>query len=120
MSELYIDDQIQVKWDQILNQMGEQFGMEPDLKGILFLIGLRETGCGKKDYSKEQKEDFMNLAICRILSLSGYFSYHGLDDYGWPEWKQEKAFPRLELDQQEGILKRHIVQYFEQEALLPS
>ncbi len=120
MSDTYMDEQAQAKWDQLLEQMSEQFGMEPDLKGVLFLIGLRETGCGKKDYTKEQKEDFMNLAICRILSLSGYFSYHGLDSYGWPEWKQEKAFPRLELNQQEEMLKAHIVQYFEHESLLSS
>lgn len=113
-----MNENTEAKWEQLLEQLKSQFQMEPDLKGILFLIGLRETGCGKKDYSKEEKEDFMNLAICRILSLSGYFSYHGIDSYGWPEWKQEKSFPRLELDQQEAMLKAHIVQYFEYEEIL--
>jgi len=92
--------------------------MEPDVKGILFLIGLRETGSGKKEYSKEEKEDFMNLAICRILSISGYFSYQGMDEHGCPDWNQEKAFPRLELDKQEALLKEHIVKYFEEEGIL--
>lgn len=118
MTMAYMDEATQTKWDQLMDQLTHQFNMEPDLKGILFLIGLRETGSGKQTYSKEEKEDFMNLAICRILSISGYFSYQGVDSYGWPDWQQEKAFPKLELDQQEEMLKFHVVQYFENEAIL--
>ncbi len=115
-----MDPVIEKKWDKVVQQVEERFGMEPDLKGILFLIGLRETGSGKKDYAKEEKEDFMNLAICRILSISGYFEFQGIDERGWPDWEQKEAFPRLELDQQEVLLKEHIVKYFEEQALLES
>lgn len=113
-----MDAKLQNKWEAVIDQVTDQFQMEPDVKGILFLIGIRETGSGKKEYTKEQKEDFMNLAICRILSISGYFSYQGEDKHGWPDWNQEKAFPRLELDKQEELLKEHIVKYFEEEGLL--
>jgi hypothetical protein len=118
MSEGYMNPDVQAKWDKLVRQLTDQFEMEPDLKGILFLIGLRETGSGTKTYTKEEKEDFMNLAICRILSISGYFSHQGIDQYGWPDWRQEKAFPRLSLDQQEEMLKAHVVKYFETEAIL--
>jgi hypothetical protein len=118
MVEHYMDEEKQAKWDRLLQQLTSQFQMEPDLKGILFLIGIRETGNGNKTFTKEQKEDFMNLAICRILSLSGYFSYQGVDEYGWPDWRQEKSFPRLELNEQEEMLKAHVVEYFEVESIL--
>ena len=118
MSNHYMTTEEQQKWDQVLKQLQERFGIEPDLKAVLFLIGIRETGAGKKSYTKEQKEDFMNLAICKILSLSGYFSYKRTDEDGWPEWDQEKPFPRLELDEQESMLKSHVVKYFDEEAIL--
>ncbi len=112
-----MDKVMQDKWEKVVEKVKDQFYMEPDLKGVLFLIGLRETGSGKKEYTKEQKEDFMNLAICRILSISGYFEFKGIDENGWPDWEQKKAFPRLELDQQEALLKEHIVKYFEEQNL---
>lgn len=109
---------LEERWQAVVDQVAANFQQEPDLKAVLFLIGIRETGSGKKEYTKEQKEDFMNLGVCKILSLSGYFEQKGTDQEGWPEWKQHKAFPKLELKEQEDFLKAHVVMYFEQEGLL--
>lgn len=109
---------LEARWRAVIERVSSQFQQEPDLKAILFLIGIRETGSGKKEYTKEQKEDFMNLGVCRILSLSGYFEQTGLDQDGWPEWKQHKPFPKLELKAQEEFLKAHVVMYFEGEGLI--
>ncbi len=109
---------IEEQWQQVVTYITEHFNKEPDIKSALFLIGIRELGMGKRNYTKEQKEDLMNLAVCRILSLEGYFEYKGDDKDGWPEWEQKKAFPRLELDEQEAFLKKHIIKYFEQENLI--
>lgn len=109
---------LESRWRAVVEQVSSQFQQEPDLKAILFLIGIRETGNGKKEYTKEQKEDFMNLGVCKILSLSGYFEQTGVDKDGWPEWEQHKPFPKLELKAQEEFLKAHVVMYFEEEGLI--
>lgn len=111
-------ENLEQRWHAVIDKIAGQFHQEPDLKAVLFLIGIRETGTGKKDYTKEQKEDFMNLGVCKILSLSGYFEQAGIDEDGWPEWKQNKPFPKLELNAQEEFLKAHVVMYFEREGLI--
>jgi hypothetical protein len=84
----------------------------PKLDSILFLIGVQELGKGKKVYSKEEKQDLMHIAICRVLSQSGYYELERIDEDGWPHWKLIKALPEFDLMAQEKFLRKHIIQYF--------
>lgn len=106
------------KWQLVKKRMLEIFKKEIDMKGILFIIGLREQGYSKKNIKKEEKESLMNLAVCKVLSYSGYFRQEGIDKNGFPKWKQEKAFPKLSVKEQETLLKSHIINYFEIEGLI--
>ncbi|HRI79844.1 MAG TPA: hypothetical protein PLR06_09950 [Cyclobacteriaceae bacterium] len=103
-------------WQQLLLEIGRMLGQVPkDLNGVLFLIGVQELGKGHQLFTKEQKQDLMHIAICKVLSYSGYYSLEGLDIEGWPHWKLMKKLPRFDLLEQEKLLKMHVIEYFEKE-----
>ena len=88
-------------------------GQQPrDLNGVLFLIGVQELGKGHQRFTKEQKQDLMHIAICKVLSYSGYYTLDGLDSDGWPHWRLVKKLPRFDLLEQEKLLKMHVLEYF--------
>jgi hypothetical protein len=79
----------------------------------LLIIGVQELGQGPQDFSKEQKQDLMHIAVCTVLMQSGYYVHDGLDDEGWPHFTQIKALPEFDLFEQENFLKDHILLYFQ-------
>lgn len=104
------------KWHQLLGFVEETIGRKPkDLNGVLFIIGMQELGQGAKRFSKEEKQDLLHIAICKVLSLSGYYTLEGLDKEGWPHWKVVKKLPHFDLLEQEKLLKMHVLEYFEKE-----
>jgi len=103
-------------WDGLLTQLEKSLGKKPkDLNAVLFIIGVQELGHGARNFSKEEKQDLMHIAICKVLSLSGYYKLEGTDSQGWPHWKLLKKLPHFDLIEQEKLLKMHVVEYFEQE-----
>jgi hypothetical protein len=107
-------DDLQVRWLKLRIKLKEKYGIKPDMDGVLFLIGVQELGTGKQVYSKEQKQDLMHIAVCTVLSQSGYYVIEGFDEEGWPHFKQLKALPEFNLFEQENFLKDHVLLYFEQ------
>lgn len=95
-------------------EMKELLGLQklPDLQGILFAIGLQELGQLRDDFSKEERQDLMHIAVCRLLSYDGYYELEGYDEDGWPHWKQI-AVPPAGRANQERLLKRKISEYIE-------
>lgn len=108
-----IQDDFQTRWWGLEQQLMERFGKKPDMEAILFLIGLQETGISMEKISKEQKQDLMHVAICSICLSSGYYTMEGLDKDGWPQYKQIKNLPIMNMLEQEAFLKDHILLYFE-------
>lgn len=106
-------DDITIRWLKLRIRLKEKFGIKPDLDGILFLIGIQELGSGKQEFSKEEKQDLMHIAVCTVLSPSGYYELQGLDEQGWPHFNQLKPLPELYLMEQENFLKDHILLYFQ-------
>ena len=106
----------ELKWQYLLDKLGKIIGKRPaDLKSVLFLIGVQELGKGKKTFSKEEKRDLMHIAICKVLSYSGFYELEGLDENGWPHWKIKKKLPYFDILEQEKLLKMHVIEYFESE-----
>lgn len=106
------------RWQKLLDALEAMIGKRPkDLNGVLFLIGVQELGQGKKVFSKEEKQDLMHIAICRVLSPSGFYTLEGLDEDGWPHWKPTKKLPHFDILEQEKLLKIHVIEYFEKEVL---
>ena len=106
------------KWKLVQQFFERQVGKKPDLNAVLFLIGLQELGQGSGEFSKEEKQDLMHIATCRILSPSGFYSLDFVDQEGWPHWKLEKELPKMRLKEQEDWLKLHIFEYLEEEGLI--
>src|SRR5438132_2584619 len=103
-------------WQQLLQLLEKQLGKKPkDLNGVLFIIGVNELGRGPKVFSKEEKQDLLHIAICKVLSLAGYYELSGLDKEGWPHWKLIKKLPHFDLLEQEKLLKMNVLDYFEKE-----
>ncbi len=84
----------------------------PDLRSILFIIGVQELGKGPLEFSKEEKQDLMHIAVCSLLENDGYYEFEGKDADGWPHWKIGKPFKLKGADHQEKLLKQKIVTYF--------
>jgi len=103
-------------WQELLNELERNFGKKPkDLNAVLFIIGVQELGKGAKNFSKEEKQDLMHIAICKVLSLAGYYELEGIDESGWPHWKLVKKLPHFDLLEQEKLLKMLVIEYFEKE-----
>ena len=83
------------------------------MEAILFLIGIQEVGDFQTKFSKEQKQDLMHVAVCSLLSPSGYYELERVDEEGWPHYRQIKALPVFNLIEQENFMKDHILFYFE-------
>jgi len=115
--EMYKRDLEQERnWNALLVELERIVGKRPkDLNAVLFLIGLQELGKGPKVLSKEEKQDLLHIAICKVLSLAGYYELEGLDEDGWPHWKMVKKLPHFDLLEQEKLLKIHVLEYFEKE-----
>ena len=109
---MQIQDDLQTRWWNLEAKLVERFGKKPDLETILFLIGVQEFGDIKAKFTKEQKQDLMHVAVCSLLSQSGYYELEGADRDGWPHFKQLKSLPEMDLIQQENFLKDHILLYF--------
>jgi hypothetical protein len=112
-----VSDDLQSRWWKLEAKLLERFGKKPDMEAILFLIGLQETGFVRAKVTKEQKQDLMHVAICTLLSESGYYMLEGKDDEGWPHFKQLKEIPALHVFEQENFLKDHVLLYFEKHGL---
>ena len=108
-----IADDFQTRWWDLERKLMDRFGKKPDVEAILFLIGLQEISLSQEKISKEQKQDLMHVAICTILSSSGYYIVEGQDQDGWPHFKQLKNLPIMNMIEQEAFLKDHILLYFD-------
>lgn len=86
----------------------------PDMNAILFLIGIQELGRWKTQFTKEEKQDLMHVAVCHLLSYDGYYAFKGRDDDGWPHYEAVKPFRQKGPKEQEEFLKMKVVQYFKE------
>ncbi len=108
----HAEEDLQVRWLKLRIRLKELFGIKPDMNGVLLLIGVQELGQGPQEFTKEQKQDLMHIAICKILSLSGFYTFDGNDDEGWPHFTLVKPLPPYNLIEQENFLKDHVLLYF--------
>ena len=106
------------RWDKITKLVYDKFGISDELSTILLFIGIQELGKGFKKYSKQEKTDLMHMATCKALSYKGYYRYNGLDHDKWPIWQRNKPLPKLNVKEQESLLKEGIITYFEENKYL--
>lgn len=113
------DLDLEREWQALLEKLELTIGKRPsDLNAVLFLIGVQELGRGRGNFTKEQKQDLMHIAICKVLSFSGFYELEGVDEDGWPHWKMMKKLPHFDLLDQEKLLKMHVIEYFHKEVVI--
>lgn len=113
-----VAEDLQVRWLKLRIKLKERFGIKPDMNGVLLIIGVQELGSGPQEFSKEQKQDLMHIAICKVLSQSGYYVFEGNDEDGWPHFALVQPLPELNLIEQENFLKDHILLYFQNQEFI--
>ena len=107
--------EVNKKWGELQDRIAVDFDSDkPDIKVMLFLIGVQELGKGPQKFSKRQKEELMHIANCRLFSEMGFYELEGIDQDGWPHWKMIKPIPNYNLLEQEMIIKSLIISYFEE------
>ena len=84
----------------------------PDLNGILFLIGIQELGRWQDNFTKEEKQDLMHIAVCELLSQDGYYQFEGRDADGWPHYKELRPVAIKGVKDQSRLLKIKVIKYF--------
>ncbi|QQL48868.1 hypothetical protein [Mucilaginibacter ginkgonis] len=103
------------RWAELQQFVAAEFDNDvPDIKVMLFLIGVQELGKGPRKFSKRQKEELMHIATCKLLSKMGFYELEALDQDGWPHWKAVKIIPNYTLLEQEMMMKSLIIDYFDE------
>jgi len=109
---MQMQDDLQARWWRLEEKLMERFGKKPDMEAVLFLIGIQELADIRTEFSKEQKQDLMHVAVCTIMAPSGYYELEGVDEDGWPHYRQLKELPEMHLIDQENFMKDHVLLYF--------
>jgi hypothetical protein len=110
------DWEVDFEWLKIRHHIKDSMKKDvmPDLNAILMLIGVQELGYWKKPFSKEEKQDLMHIAVCRLLSDDGFYEFIGRDTDGWPHYNLLKPVGTHGEKSQEILLKKKIVAYFKE------
>lgn len=106
--------QLDFEWLRIRHYVKNALGIDklPDLQSLLLLIGIQELGKIIIEPSKEEKQDLMHIAVCRLLSYDGYYELEGYDDEGWPHWRAVQPIETSGVKAQEELLKLKMIDYF--------
>ena len=112
---------LEEKWGKLLIEVKNLVGKKIlNTNNLLFLIGVQELGKGPMAFSKEQKQDLIHVAVCKILSADGYYEFEKTDEQGWPHYKLSKPIPYNDVLGQENFIKKYIILYFEKEIFTKS
>lgn len=108
------DWEFDFEWLKVRHMIKDAIGNDalPDMNTILFLIGIQECGVLKEQFTKEEKQDLMHIAICTLLSIDGHFEFIGRDEDGWPHFKQITTIDIKGVREQGRLLQEKMIQYF--------
>jgi hypothetical protein len=108
-----MDIDVNIEWVKVQLMVRKKFDEILDVQSILFIIGLQELGMNYQEFKKEQKIDIIHIGVCTVLTPFGYYRKLGLDDDGWPHFKNEKKIPNTVVgEEQDLLIKRAIIKYF--------
>ena len=99
-------------WTELCDHLGTKFGIDIDLNGMLFLVGIRERGLTFQPFSKEEKLSLINLGSCTLYQEMGLLEKTGIDPEGWPVFKQKALAPAIPEERKHKILQDCALRYF--------
>lgn len=103
---------INQQWNKLIAELSIRFEGEIDVPAILLLIGLQEIQDLSLEFDKSGKTDLMNVGLCIVLEKLGYYRKHRTDKDGWPHFTQIKEIDVLSKENQELLIKRAIIDYY--------
>ena len=108
------DWKFEFEWLRLRHKVKERFKKKdlPDTNALLFLVGLRELGQLKREFTKEEKQDLMHIAVCELLSEDGFYRFKGLDHDGWPHYEVVMPVRIKGVKDQERLLQEKLIEYF--------
>ena len=94
--------ELEFEWLKVRHLVKDAFERDdlPDLNAVLFLIGIQELGRWPGSFTKEEKQDLMHIAVCRLLSYDGYYEFAGRDADGWPHYRLVKPLKLIGVEGQ--------------------
>lgn len=106
-------------WKKIEYFFEENFQTEknPPIETMLFLIGIQELGSGQQKFTKDDKVNLIHIAVCRLLEPFGYYKFSHYNE-GWPAFEKLEDLPELKPNEQSLLMKKAIIQYFEDEEIV--
>jgi hypothetical protein len=99
-------------WTDLCEKLGELFGIDVDLNGVLFLVGIRERGLLFQKFSKEEKLNLINLGSCILYQEMGLITLCGKDEDGWPVFHQNALAPLIPEELKLKTLQNCAIRYF--------
>jgi hypothetical protein len=108
-----MDYEFERDWQKLLRLMEARFGEQPDITSMIFAVGLQECGQGYGKFKKDAKVDIMHVGVCTLLVPFGIYEEVGTDDDGWPHYKQLQPIVASTKEEQELMMRRALVDYFQ-------
>jgi len=99
-------------WKDLCEQLSAMFGIDVDLNGVLFLVGIRERGLIFQQFSKEEKLNLINLGSCTLYLEMGLIELDGEDKDGWPLFHQKALAPVIAEELKIKTLQDCAIRYF--------
>jgi hypothetical protein len=109
-----MDYDIELRFQELVKKLENDFGGGMDTQAILFLIGVQELGMGYREFTKQEKTDLLHIALCTLLEPHGYYTFEARDVENWPHFKLVKELPSLTEKEQQHLIKEAILDYFEE------
>ena len=105
-------------WKKIEHFFEVNFQTEknPPIETFLFIIGVQELGSGQQKFTKDDKVNLVHIAVCRLLESFGYYKFTHYEG-GWPQFEKLDDLPELKPNEQSLLMKKAIIQYFEDEEI---
>ena len=108
-----MDFEFERDWNKLMKLLMDRFGEQPDLTSAIFSVGLQEAGFGSQSFKKDDKVNLMHVGVCTLLEPLGYYKSVGRDEDGWPHFERVEELPNLKPEEQELMMRRQLIEYFE-------
>ncbi len=99
-------------WKNLCERLSGMFGIDVDLNGVLFLVGIRERGLTFQKFTKEEKINLINLGSCTLYQEMGLVEISGEDAEGWPLFQQKSLAPVIAEELKQKTLQDCAISYF--------
>lgn len=102
-------------WPKFTEWLDRTLGCADDLEGVLFLVGLQESGQEfKPDLDKASKQRLINEGTYCVLECLGCFERVGKEVDGYWIWEPHEDLPEdMSSAEQDLLLRAGILRYFD-------